>query len=98
MLRLEGEVERRALIDVRLGPDAAAVSIDDALHYGQPDAGAVEFTVVVETLECAEQFSGVSHIESRAVVTDVKHACDTVRRGTDFDARMWSLACVFPRV
>ena len=38
----EREVEGRALPDSRLGPDPAAVAVDDALHGRQPDAGARE--------------------------------------------------------
>jgi hypothetical protein len=36
----ECERKRRALADLRLDPDSAAVHLNDALRYGQPQAGA----------------------------------------------------------
>jgi len=48
---VEGEIERRAVIDLALGPDLAAVAVQDALHVGQADAGAGELGDGVQALE-----------------------------------------------
>src|SRR5260370_30515243 len=51
------EVERRPLVRLSLGPDAAAVALDDALHNREADASALEFLRVVHPLEHAEKLS-----------------------------------------
>ena len=51
---LEGEVEGRALIDLRLGPDLASVPVNDALRARQTDAGARELGRSVQPLEGSE--------------------------------------------
>src|SRR5436190_1511844 len=43
----EGEEKSRTAVHIALGPDAAAVARDDALHVGEPDAGAFEIALVV---------------------------------------------------
>src|SRR5581483_8104644 len=62
-----GEIEDRALIDLRLGPDAPAVTRDDALDDGQAHAGAFELLIAVEPLKDPEQFVRVLHVEAGAV-------------------------------
>lgn len=48
----------------------SAVAFDDALDDRQADAGAFKFLGAVQALEDAEQFVGVFHIETDAVVAD----------------------------
>src|SRR5258708_7782017 len=48
------EVECRALIDHALGPDPAAVPVDDASDRREPHARALEFGARVQALEHAE--------------------------------------------
>jgi hypothetical protein len=55
-------------LDLRLCPDAAAVARDQPLHGGEADAGPLELTRQVHTLEGAEQVPGVPHVEAGAVV------------------------------
>src|ERR1017187_548403 len=60
------EVERRAAIHLRFGPNAPAVAVNDALHGGQVDAGAWKFGRPVQALKGSEQRTGVCHIEAGA--------------------------------
>src|SRR3984893_598528 len=64
------EVECRALINRRFGPDSPAVAMDDALHDREADAGAFEILRAMQPLEHAEQLVGVSHIEASTIVAD----------------------------
>src|SRR5690606_13021081 len=66
------EIERGALVDLGLRPDAATVPIDNALHSRQAHAGTGEFLGIVQTLERAKQFVRVRHVETGAVVPDKK--------------------------
>ena len=70
LARSESEVERRALVGLGVGPDAAAVAVDDPLHDGEADAGALIVLGPVQPLEDAEQLVGVAHVEADAVVLD----------------------------
>ena len=66
----KGEIESGAPIDFAFGPYSASVTLNDTLHDGQADAGALELLSAVKSLEDAEEFFRVSRIESRAVVPD----------------------------
>ncbi len=50
----EREVKRCAVIDLRLGPDAPTVPVDDALDGCQPNASAGKFSGFVHTLKSAK--------------------------------------------
>jgi len=54
--RRQYEEKGRTLSGPRLRPDPASVTIDDALHRGQSNAGPGEFILPVETLKGAEEF------------------------------------------
>src|SRR5204862_5699849 len=62
------EIERSALVDSALGPDAAPVPRHDPPDGGQTDAGAFELLGPVQPLEDAEQLVGILHVEPGAVV------------------------------
>src|SRR5690348_13395492 len=62
------EIKRGPLPRCALRPDAAAVPADDAMHGGQSDARAGKLRARVQSLECAEQFPGIGHVKTRAVV------------------------------
>src|SRR5438552_12262813 len=64
----ESKAEGRSLIHFRFGPNAAAMTVDDALHGGQPHAGAFVVLGAVQALEDPEQFVGVAHIKAHAIV------------------------------
>ena len=55
-----------------LGPDAAAVALDDAVDGGQTDAGPLELGRLVQALERREEAVGVLHVEAGAVVAHVE--------------------------
>src|SRR5712672_3333515 len=73
----QAEGERRALARFRLGPDAAAMALDDAVDDREADAGALELLGAVQPLKGAEELGGVAHVEPRAVVA---HGIDPLPR------------------
>ena len=50
------EIERGAFIHEALGPDLAAMPVNDALHRGKPDSGTLEGIRLVQALEDAKKF------------------------------------------
>src|SRR5713101_5370416 len=69
----EGEEECAAFSRLAFGPDPAAVTAQDAVHDGQPDAATLEFGRRVQPLERVEQFARIPHVEPGAVVAHEKH-------------------------
>jgi hypothetical protein len=67
-------VERRALLDLRLGPHSATLPEQESLHGRQAEAVALEQIGGVETLEGAEELLGIVHVEAGAVVAHNAHA------------------------
>jgi hypothetical protein len=67
----ERKVKGRSLIHFSLSPDPAAVSLDDALDYGQADAGAFVFRANVQALENPVQIVGKLFIKPHTVVFNV---------------------------
>src|ERR1044072_5100202 len=66
----QSEIEGGSFIHLALCPDTSAMTAHAPLHRGQANAGSFEFVGRMQTLERAKQFFGISHVESRAVVTD----------------------------
>src|SRR5579859_1940701 len=64
----EREIKRGPASDRAFGPDAPAMTVDDALHSSEANARAGKFIFVVETLEGAKQALGMSGIESGAII------------------------------
>src|SRR5439155_19198744 len=62
------EIKRRAFARLRLGPDPAAMSVDDALHGGQTQTVPDKLLRAMETMEHAEEFVLVAHVKADAVV------------------------------
>src|SRR5467141_2207467 len=83
----QGEVERRSLIDHALGPDPAAVPVDDASDGGEADAGALEVGSGMQSLEHAEQLVRVLHVEAGAVIPDHEGLAPVRVGGSEFDSR-----------
>jgi hypothetical protein len=50
----QGEIKTGPAVDLAFGPDAAAVTLDNALHQGQPYAGAFKFLIAVQPLKHPE--------------------------------------------
>src|SRR5215469_10404741 len=68
----KSEHKSRALTDLRLHPDLAAVHLNDALRYGEPQAGAALLACdrIVGLLELLKQLGLVNSGDARAGVTD----------------------------
>src|SRR5215210_6487598 len=64
----EREVEGRPLAHLALGPDPAAVPVDDARHRRQPYARSLALVLPVQPLEGPEQLVRVSLFEAGPVV------------------------------
>src|SRR5260370_1141073 len=60
---LEDEVESGSSAYRALGPDAAAVAVDDPSGGGQPDAGPLEVALAVQPLKGPEQPVHIDHVE-----------------------------------
>src|SRR5688572_17580089 len=67
-LSRQGEIERRPVARLAVGPDAPPVPRDDALDQCEPDAGAGKLARAVQPLEHAEQLRLVTWVEAGAVV------------------------------
>ena len=82
----DGKVKSRAAVHRAFRPGPAAVPVNDALDIGQPDARALELVLAVQALKHAEQFVGISRIETRAVVANEDHRFAVAAgSATDFD-------------
>ena len=64
----QGEKQGRALLDLRLRPDVAAVFGHDPMHDGQSHSGAFKLIRAAESLENAEKVSRKLHVKPRSVV------------------------------
>src|SRR5215475_13572000 len=73
-LTLEIEIEGRPFSRLRFEPDAAAMTLNDLLHKGEPDASAGFLPVgrVVEPLEDPEDLVIELGLDADAVVLDVE--------------------------
>src|SRR5438105_8426440 len=89
------EIERCTLVRSRFGPDAAAVTLHDALHERQSNAGAFVILGAVEPLKYAEQLVCVAHVEAHSVVAHPIHRLARGIRVANLDPRQLSLARVF---
>src|SRR5882672_8491424 len=97
-IRFEREVERGALARLGIGPDPAAVPMDDPLHRRQPDARALILVARVQTLESAEQLVGVRHVEAGAVVAHIENRAPIVAETADLYAWLVRLCRELPRI
>ncbi len=59
-----------SLIKHSFSPDDASMTMHNALHGRQSDACALEFNGSMEALKGTEWLTGISHIESRTIITD----------------------------
>src|SRR5438876_7502566 len=68
VLRCKAEEKCSTLIDLRFGPDAPAVLMNDSLNSGQSHACSFEVLLAVQALKDAKQLVGIFHVEAHAVV------------------------------
>src|SRR5258708_6074281 len=67
----KSEIERCAFIHFRLGPEAPAVPVNNALGSRQADARAFKFFGTMQALKDAKELMGVLHIETSAIIPNV---------------------------
>src|SRR5262249_19335306 len=81
------ERERRTLTDLRLDPNPAAVHLDDALGYGETQAGAAFLAgdSIVGLLELLKQFGLIGSGDTGTGVTHRYMECAVVRFSLDGD-------------
>jgi len=90
--------ESGSAVDLCFCPDAGAVTLKDAMHTGQADAGAFELLLVVETVEDAEKLVVVLHVKAGPVVPDKDNILSSLPDVTDLDLRGGSMGAVFDGV
>src|SRR6267378_3713079 len=95
-IRFEREVERGALARLGIGPDPAAVPVDDPLHRRQPDPGALILVARVQALERAKELVGVRHVEAGAIVAHVENRAPVVTEAADLYAWLVRLGRELP--
>jgi hypothetical protein len=66
----KGKIKGGSFAYFPLGPDLAAMAMDNTLDQGEADAGAWEFSFRVQALKGAEKFVGVGHVKTGAIVAD----------------------------
>src|SRR5215510_2923652 len=66
----QSKVKRRALVHDSLGPDASAMTVDDALHNSEAHACALILLGAVQSLKDAEELMSIAHVETYAIVFD----------------------------
>ena len=72
---------------------------NDALDVGQPDAGALEFIIIVQALKRTKQFVGIFRVETSAIVADVNHRLAfTAGSLTDFNSGFGAMAGELHRI
>jgi hypothetical protein len=69
----EGERKRRATAQGSVRPYPSAMPVHDALHDRQAHPGPFIVLGAMQALKDTEQFVGVFHVESRAIVLDEVH-------------------------
>src|SRR5258706_7097761 len=80
-----------AAIGCTLDPHVPLVTLDDALHGREPDAGALELLLRMHALKRREQFPGVAHVEARTVVAHEIDAAALAAFRPDLDQRVRTL-------
>src|SRR5512144_225750 len=96
---LQDHVKRGATIDLAFRPHTPAVSMDDALHGRETDAGTLELLLSVQPLEYAEQLVRIAAVEAGAVVFHVDdHLVVHPGLRAHFDHRFFPLRAELDRV
>ena len=86
------------MIDSGFRPDLAAVPLDDALNDSQTYSRPLVVLGPMQTLEDAEEFVSVAHVEANAVVLDEIDVSAVVALAADFDDGRFALAGVLEGV
>jgi len=62
------KIEGGALVGLALGPNRAAMPMNDALDGGQANPSAGKLVLTVKPLKCAKQPLNVGHIKARPII------------------------------
>src|SRR5688572_30990887 len=73
ILLWDGKIKCRTAVHHAFRPYASAVSMNNILDVGQPNARALKLVRAVQTLEYAEKLVGITRIEARTVVANEDH-------------------------
>jgi hypothetical protein len=92
------EVERCAVIDLRIGPDVPAVPSDNLMHNCQPKTGTLEFFRAVQAVKDRKQFIRLPHIEANAIVLHVVHSFSIHLAAANLNDRLFTRTRIFERV
>jgi hypothetical protein len=93
----QGKIKGCARVGFGLGPNVAAMAIDNALRGRKAHASAGEFTGRVQTLEYTEQPVRIRHIEPGSIVAHEEGAL-SIMRLPHLDARSLSFRGELPGI
>jgi hypothetical protein len=65
----QGKIKSGAFLLAALGPDASAVSVNDAPNEGQANAGSGKFLIPMQAQEDTEKLPGILHVEAGPIPT-----------------------------
>src|SRR5688572_26653577 len=94
----QGEIERRALTGLAVGPHPPPMPRHDALHQRETHAGAGKLAGAVQPLEHAEQLPLVARVEARSVVAHEEDVLLLVADGADLDQGLLALGRELQRI
>src|SRR6266508_33628 len=92
------KVKGRALVRFSLGPNFAAMALDDSCHSGQPDAVALEFIGSAQTLERGKKLFRLGHIKTGPIVPNEIRTFSRNFLYTEFDDGFFLLAGILPGI
>src|SRR5262249_50245400 len=90
----QGKVKSCSNVQFSFGPGAAPVTADNSTHIRETNAGSFKFIGMMQALENAEEFLGVLHVESDAIVADGNNVLLCGAGITYFHICLWSGAGV----
>src|SRR5689334_9755725 len=68
VLRRKAEEKGSTLIDLRFGPDASTMLMNDSLNSGQPHTRSFKVFLAVQPLKDPKELVSIFHIEAHAVI------------------------------
>jgi hypothetical protein len=90
----KGERPRGPLVHRALGPEPAAVPVDEALHGREAEARAGTFRVAVQALERCAPLLHQGHVTPRAILAHAHHRRPVRRRLRPHSRRAWAVVAV----
>ena len=90
------EIKCGTFFNLGFSPYITAMTTNDPLNRGQPDARTGEFIHAVKTLKSAKEAVGILGIETGSVVSHVENRFTTLFAPTEFNASLIVARGVFP--